>query len=117
MLEVRVDIMVSERNPDGTDGKGDLPVTATAKVTTKGQITVPIEIRKRLNLQTGDEVLFVYRNSRVYVERIPSTVSADEVFGLLAREGEGPLDLEAAREQVRARRYQRYQGQPPETGQ
>jgi AbrB family looped-hinge helix DNA binding protein len=29
------------------------------KITSKGQITVPVAIRKRLNLKTGDKVMFV----------------------------------------------------------
>jgi AbrB family looped-hinge helix DNA binding protein len=30
-----------------------------AKITAKGQITVPIAIRRLLNLQTGDKVVFI----------------------------------------------------------
>ena len=30
-----------------------------AKVTTKGQITIPVAIRKALGIKTGDKVLFV----------------------------------------------------------
>jgi AbrB family looped-hinge helix DNA binding protein len=30
-----------------------------AKITAKGQITVPIAIRKLLGLQTGDKVMFI----------------------------------------------------------
>jgi len=30
-----------------------------AKVSSKGQITIPIEIRKKLNLKEGDKVVFV----------------------------------------------------------
>lgn len=32
---------------------------ATASVTSKGQITLPISIRKKLHLKTGDQVVFV----------------------------------------------------------
>ena len=32
-----------------------------AKVTTKGQITIPIAIRKRLGVKNGDKLLFVDR--------------------------------------------------------
>ena len=40
-----------------------------ARITTKGQITIPIEIRKRLNLKEGDKVLFLEEdNGRVYFE-------------------------------------------------
>ncbi|MBR5508946.1 MAG: AbrB/MazE/SpoVT family DNA-binding domain-containing protein, partial [Lachnospiraceae bacterium] len=30
-----------------------------AKVTSKGQITIPIEIRRKLGLKEGDKVLFI----------------------------------------------------------
>ena len=37
----------------------------TAKVMSKGQITLPIEIRKSLGLTTGDRVALIYENNRV----------------------------------------------------
>ena len=39
-----------------------------AKLTTKGQITIPAEIRKRLNVQAGDKVIFLEENGRIYIE-------------------------------------------------
>lgn len=38
-----------------------------AKVTSKGQITIPIEVRKKLGLRNGDKVLFVEEQGRVYM--------------------------------------------------
>ena len=32
-----------------------------AKVTSKGQVTIPIEIRKKLGIKNGDKILFVKR--------------------------------------------------------
>ena len=32
-----------------------------AKITSKGQITIPISIRRRLELNEGDKVLFIYK--------------------------------------------------------
>jgi len=37
----------------------------TAKVMSKGQITLPIDIRKRMGLSAGDRVALVYENNRV----------------------------------------------------
>ena len=37
----------------------------TAKVMSKGQITLPIDIREKLKLQTGDRVALIYENDRV----------------------------------------------------
>ncbi len=39
-----------------------------AKITSKGQITIPIQIRKMLNLKDGDKVVFVEENGRVVME-------------------------------------------------
>jgi len=39
-----------------------------AKITTKGQITIPIVVRKRMNLKDGDKVLFIEDGDRFYVE-------------------------------------------------
>ena len=36
-----------------------------AKVTSKGQITIPIEIRKKLGIREGDKVLLVEEQGRV----------------------------------------------------
>ena len=38
-----------------------------AKVTSKGQVTIPIEIRKKLGIKNGDKVLFVEDGGRIYV--------------------------------------------------
>ncbi len=39
-----------------------------AKLTSKGQITVPAEIRRRLKLKKGDKVFFVEDKGRIYFE-------------------------------------------------
>ena len=36
-----------------------------SRITSKGQITIPIEIRKKLNLKTGDKVIFIEDGDRV----------------------------------------------------
>ena len=38
-----------------------------ARVSSKGQITIPIEIRKKLNLKEGDKVLFVEKEGNVFI--------------------------------------------------
>lgn len=43
-----------------------------SKLTSKGQITLPQEIRRRLGLHTGDEVEFVAEDRRTIVRRAPS---------------------------------------------
>ena len=39
-----------------------------AKLTTKGQITIPAEIRNRLNVQAGDKVVFLEENGRIFID-------------------------------------------------
>lgn len=39
-----------------------------AKITTRGQITLPLEIRKRLKVGEGDKVVFYEDNGRIIVE-------------------------------------------------
>ncbi len=36
-----------------------------AKVTVKGQITIPVDIRKRLRIKEGDKVLFLQEGDRI----------------------------------------------------
>lgn len=38
-----------------------------AKVTSKGQITIPIEIRRKLGIKNGDKVLFMEESGRIYI--------------------------------------------------
>ena len=38
-----------------------------AKITSKGQITIPIEIRKKLGVRDGDKVLFIEDGNRIYM--------------------------------------------------
>ncbi len=39
-----------------------------AKITSKGQITIPIQVRKKLNLKEGDKVIFLEENGRIVME-------------------------------------------------
>ena len=56
-----------------------------AKVTTKGQITIPIAIRKRLGIKDGDKLLFVEKQDGVVM--VNPTMTALEKIGK-AFEGE-----------------------------
>ncbi|MCM3760155.1 AbrB/MazE/SpoVT family DNA-binding domain-containing protein [Alkalihalobacillus oceani] len=39
-----------------------------AKVTVRGQITIPKEIRKKLNIKDGDKVVFLEENGKIIIE-------------------------------------------------
>ncbi len=36
-----------------------------AKITMRGQITIPVEIRKKLGVKDGDKVIFLEENGRI----------------------------------------------------
>ena len=38
-----------------------------AKVTSKGQITIPIDIRRKLGVKEGDKILFIEEGDRVII--------------------------------------------------
>jgi len=39
-----------------------------AKITMRGQITIPVQIRRRLGVKDGDKVIFIEENGRVIIE-------------------------------------------------
>jgi AbrB family looped-hinge helix DNA binding protein len=47
-------------------------VTATAVISTKGQVVIPAEVRSALGLQEGDRLTFVIDDGRLVVERLPT---------------------------------------------
>lgn len=49
-----------------------------AKITSKGQITLPINIRKALNLRDGDKVAFIEKNGQ-YILVNPVLLAIREV--------------------------------------
>jgi antitoxin PrlF len=55
---------------------------STSTVTSKGQTTIPKDIRKRLNLHPGDRLEFVIdEDGRVLV--LPASIDASELAGML----------------------------------
>jgi AbrB family looped-hinge helix DNA binding protein len=52
----------------------------TYTLTSKGQVTIPVEIRRRLGLRPGDHVGFVLRDGDVHLVRQERRVEA--AFGL-----------------------------------
>jgi AbrB family looped-hinge helix DNA binding protein len=48
-------------------------VTATAKVSGKNQIVLPKEIRQRLGVKAGDDLLFIVREGEIIVRPRPAS--------------------------------------------
>lgn len=70
----------------------------TATLTSKGQITIPKEIRERLMLETGDKLDFTLSESGDVLLK-PVTRHVDEVFGRLGKPGQAaltPADMDDA---------------------
>ena len=58
----------------------------TVTLTSKGQITIPIEIRRKLRLKDGDKIDFFETEEGMYAMR-PKTGSVMELKGILKRMG------------------------------
>lgn len=59
-------------------------VMATATVTGKGQITIPVEVREALRLDSGDRVEFVEVESGRF-EIVPATRSVSALKGMFGK--------------------------------
>lgn len=55
----------------------------TGTLTSKGQVTVPVEIRRFLNVGPGDRLLFARTGSRV--EIVPATTSVRQLKTVLPK--------------------------------
>lgn len=53
-----------------------------SKITSKGQTTIPAEIRERLNLQAGDRIAFIKMEQGYLI--VPRNRPVDILFGSLA---------------------------------
>ncbi len=64
-----------------------------ATITSKGQVTIPKEIRDYLKLETGSRVDFVIDKDG-YVKVIPLNVNVETLSGILHHEGMKAVSLE-----------------------
>jgi AbrB family looped-hinge helix DNA binding protein len=65
---------------------------AVATMTSKGQITIPKEIRDSLRLHTGDRVAFLLQDPAGVLMK-PATRSVDQVYGRLRIAGTRPRSV------------------------
>lgn len=66
---------------------------AITTITTKGQVTIPKEIREYLNIDTGSKVDFVIDENGI-VTLIPLNVPVQRLSGILHRSGMKSATLE-----------------------
>jgi antitoxin PrlF len=74
----------------------------SSTLTSKGQTTVPKEIRDYLKLQTGDQIDFLIRSDGAVVMR-PATLHVRELKGILHRKNMKPVSVDAMNETIRKR--------------
>ena len=48
-----------------------------AKITSKGQITIPKDVREKMNLKTGDKILFFEENDKFFLQNSNSIALSD----------------------------------------
>ena len=74
---------------------------STSTLTSKGQTTIPKDIRERLNLQPGDRLEFVIdEDGRVLV--LPASIDASELTGMLKPPAK-PVSVEDMNRAIRKR--------------
>ena len=72
---------------------------STATLTSKGQITIPKEVRKALSLEAGHRVAFLVREDGV-AEMRPETIDLMSLFGAIKPPVKG-VSLEDMNEAIR----------------
>ncbi len=75
---------------------------AIATLTTKGQVTIPKEIRESLILHTGDKIEIIVTEKREAIIR-PISKKVDDIFCKLHRPGRKTVTLEAMDDAIRNR--------------
>ncbi|GLC97066.1 AbrB family transcriptional regulator [Cupriavidus sp. TA19] len=58
---------------------------ASATMTSKGQVTIPVEVRTHLGLSTGDRIEFVLNEQTGRYEMVPATRSVTSLKGIIRK--------------------------------
>lgn len=66
---------------------------AIATLTSKGQVTIPVQVRDALGLETGDRIEFVEQGKGQFAI-IPATRSVRELKGLFRGKRSRPVSIE-----------------------
>jgi AbrB family looped-hinge helix DNA binding protein len=74
-----------------------------ATVTSKGQITIPVEVRLEMGIDSGDRIEFVRNGKTGRYEMIPANVSIRSLKGILPKRGK-PLSIREMNKVIRERR-------------
>jgi AbrB family looped-hinge helix DNA binding protein len=66
---------------------------ASATVTSKGQVTIPVEVRNQLGLAAGDRIEFILNDETGRYEVVPATRSVTALKGII-RKPVNPVSIE-----------------------
>jgi AbrB family looped-hinge helix DNA binding protein len=72
--------------------------TIDAKITSQGQVTIPVEVRRHLSLEKGSHLTFVIDENGVRIE--PARFSLEAVFGSVPALSETSADFDEEIEQA-----------------
>jgi len=75
---------------------------ATATITSKGQVTIPLQVRTALGLDAGDRIEFVEVEKGQFAI-VPATRSVQELKGLLRNKQRKPVTIEEMNAAIRKR--------------
>jgi AbrB family looped-hinge helix DNA binding protein len=74
----------------------------SSTLTSKGQTTIPKEVRDHLKLQSGDQIDFLIKEDGSVILR-PATIHVRELKGILHRKNMKPVSIDAMNEAIRKR--------------
>lgn len=74
----------------------------SATMTSKGQITIPVEVRNQLGIDAGDRVEFILNENTGRFEMIPATVPVQALKGIVPKPKK-PVSISDMNEAIRKR--------------
>jgi AbrB family looped-hinge helix DNA binding protein len=75
---------------------------AVATLTTKGQVTIPKQIRETLKLHTGDKIEIIITKNREAIIR-PISKKVDDVFSKLYKPTRKTVSVESMNDAIKSR--------------
>lgn len=79
---------------------------SSSTLTSKGQITVPKEVREALHLEPGDQLDFIIQEDGQVLFR-PATLNVTALKGILHRKGRRPVSLKEMQSTIAKRAAKR----------
>ncbi|PLR79470.1 AbrB family transcriptional regulator [Bacillus sp. V3-13] len=87
----------------------------SGSVTQKGQVTIPVEIRRHLGIEPGDRINFIKKDNKAEIEiEVIKATTVEDVYGIFSTNK--PLDFEnerlLAQEQISKKHQKEIEGEP-----